>query len=133
LMLFKLVGVTLTLSGIAGFVLSLGMAVDANVLIFERFREERKDGKDLVSATKLAFDRAWPSIRDGNASTLITCLILAWQGTSVVQGFAITLGLGIVVSMFSAILVTKTFVRLVIGWPIKKLTVLFGSGVRLKG
>jgi protein-export membrane protein SecD len=133
LMLFKLIGVTLTLSGIAGFVLSLGMAVDANVLIFERFREERKDGKDLQAATVAAFDRAWPSIRDGNASTLITCLILAMQGTSVVQGFAITLGIGILVSMFSAIVVTKTFVRLIIAWPINKLTVLFGSGVRLKG
>ena len=134
LMIFKLIGVTLTLAGIAGFVLSLGMAVDANVLIFERFREERKKGKDLPEATEAAFKRAWPSIRDGNVSTLITCFILAYQGTSVVKGFAITLGLGIMVSMFSAIIVTKNLMRIVIGWrSVKKLTFLFGTAWRLKG
>ena len=133
LMVFRFIGVTLTLSGIAGFVLSLGMAVDANVLIFERFREERKQGKALQEATEAAFDRAWPSIRDGNFSTLITCLILGWQGTSVVQGFAVTLAIGVVVSMFSAIIVTKSLMRLIIAWPINKIKVLFASGLSIKG
>lgn len=134
LALFKFIGVTLTLSGIAGFVLSIGMAVDANVLIFERFREERKDGKDLPEAIRNGFDRAWTSIRDGNISTLITCFILGSFGTSLVQGFAVTLAIGILVSMFSAVIVTKTFVRLVLGWRfIQKMTALFGSGWNLKG
>jgi protein-export membrane protein SecD len=133
LALFKLVGVTLTLSGIAGFVLSIGMAVDANVLVFERFREERKDGKDLDEAVKMAFERAWPSIRDGNISTLITCFILGSFGTSLVQGFALTLAIGILVSMFSAVVVTKSLLKLIIVWPVRKLTFLFGSGWRLKG
>jgi len=133
LMVFKLIGVTLTLSGLAGFVLSIGMAVDANVLVFERFKEERKDNKNLADAVQAAFMRAWPSIRDGNISTLITCFILAWFGTSLVQGFAITLGIGIMISMFSAIVVTKTFLRLIIAWPVKKWRFLFGSGLRLKG
>lgn len=133
LMVFKLIGVTLTLSGLAGFVLSLGMAVDANVLIFERFKEERKDNKDLAEAVQAGFTRAWPSIRDGNISTLITCFILAWFGTSLVKGFAITLGLGVMISMFSAVVVTKTFMRLVIAWPVKKWSFLFGSGWNIKG
>jgi protein-export membrane protein SecD len=134
LALFKFIGVTLTLSGIAGFVLSIGMAVDANVLIFERFREERKNKKDLIESTKNGFDRAWPSIRDGNISTLITCFILGSFGTSLVQGFAVTLAIGILVSMFSAVIVTKTFVQLIIGWKfVRKFVPLFGSGWRLKG
>ncbi len=114
LALFKLwPGFTLTLSGLAGFILSIGMAVDANVLIFERFKEERKEGKDVGKATELAFKRAWPSIRDGNVSTLITCFILIQFSTSVVKGFALTLSLGVLVSMFSAIVVTKNLFLLI--------------------
>jgi len=111
LALFKLIPVTLTLSGIAGFILSLGMAVDANVLVFERLKEELKKGKTLGAAIEDGFIRAWPSIRDGNISTLITCLILMWFSTSLVKGFAITLGIGILVSMFSAMVVTKLLLR----------------------
>lgn len=113
LAVFKLIGVTLTLAGIAGFILSIGMAVDANVLIFERLKEELRNGKTLGLAVKEGFDRAWLSIRDSNVSSLITCGILAWFGTSLVKGFAITLALGIGVSMFSAIAVTRTFLRAV--------------------
>ncbi len=134
LAIFKLIGVTLTLSGIAGFVLSIGMAVDANVLVFERFREERKDGKDLEDSIRLAFEKAWSSIRDGNVSTLITCFILGSFGTSLVQGFAVTLAIGILVSMFSAIVITKTFLKLITGWKfVKKLLFFYGAGIRLKG
>lgn len=112
LSIFKLVPVTLTLAGIAGFILSIGMAVDANVLIFERIREELRQGKPFRSAFDTAFLAAWPSIRDGNVSTLITCLILITFGTSIIKGFAITLSIGILVSMFSAIIVTRVFLRL---------------------
>lgn len=112
LSLFKIWPVTLTLSGMAGFILSIGMAVDANVLIFERLKEELRDGKPLSLAVTDSFNRAWPSIRDGNMSTLITCFILIQFTTSIVKGFAITLGLGILVSMFSAIVITKTFLQL---------------------
>ena len=111
LALFKLVPVTLTLSGIAGFILSLGMAVDANVLIFERLKEELAGGRPLLSAIDEGFKRAWSSIRDGNASTLITCFILATFTTSMVKGFAITLAVGIIISMFSAIFVTRNIMK----------------------
>jgi len=111
LFLFKMIPVTLTLSGIAGFILSIGMAVDANVLIFERLKEELRAGKPLSVAIDEAFKRAWPSIRDGNVSTLITCFILAWFGTSIIKGFAITLGVGVLVSMFSAIVITRLFLK----------------------
>ncbi len=114
--LFKLIGVTLTLAGIAGFILSIGMAVDANVLIFERLREELKEGKSLKAAVEEGFLRAWTSIRDGNISTLITCVLLIWFGTSFVQGFAVTLAIGILVSMFSAITVTRVMLRFVVPW-----------------
>jgi len=121
LAIFKLWPVTLTLAGIAGFILSIGMAVDANVLIFERLKEELRDGKPLANAIDEGFMRAWPSIRDGNVSTLITCFILIQFSTSVVKGFAITLGLGIMISMFSAIVVTRNFLRLFGGeWLEKK-------------
>src|SRR5690606_6089827 len=113
---YKLIGVTMTLSGIAGFLLSIGMAVDANVLVFERFKEEREDGKDVDEALEVSFKRAWPSIRDSNVSILITSTILAWLGTSVVQGFAVTLALGVFVSMFTAIVVTRALARLVVAW-----------------
>lgn len=110
--IFKMIGVTLTLAGIAGFILSLGMGVDANVLIFERMKEELRQHKPYYSALEEAFRRAWPSIRDGNLSTLITCFILLQFGTSIVKGFAITLGLGIIISMFTAMIVTKNFMKL---------------------
>ncbi|MFA6271508.1 MAG: protein translocase subunit SecD [Patescibacteria group bacterium] len=112
LALFKLWPVTLTLAGIAGFILSIGMAVDANVLIFERMKEELRSGKPLLSAIEDGFKRAWPSIRDSNVSSLITCLILTWFGTSLVKGFAITLAMGILISMFSAITITRNFLRI---------------------
>lgn len=105
--LFKLIPVTLTAAGIAGFILSVGMAVDANVLIFERFKEERRSGRDLATAIREGFSRAWPSIRDGNLSTLITAAILFWFGTSIVQGFALTLGVGVLISMVTAITATR--------------------------
>jgi len=116
LAIFKLIPVTLTLAGIAGFILSLGMAVDANVLIFERMKEELKLGKPLGSALDEGFRRAWPSIRDGNFSTLITCVILYWFGTSFIQGFALTLFIGVVISMLSALFITKTILHFVIAW-----------------
>lgn len=112
LAIFKLWPVTLTLAGIAGFILSIGMAVDANVLIFERLKEELRRGKPILSAVEDGFKRAWPSIRDSNVSSLITCVILIWFGTSLIKGFAITLGIGILLSMFSAITVTRNFLRI---------------------
>ncbi len=118
LALFKLVGVTLTLAGIAGFVLSIGMAVDANVLIFERIKEELRAGRLLASAIDIGWKRAWPSIRDSNISTLITCAVLfifgSNFGASIIVGFATTLFLGVVVSMFTAVVVTRTFLNLLI-------------------
>ncbi len=113
LAIFKLIPVTLTLAGIAGFILSLGMAVDANVLIFERMKEELKSGRSRGGSISEGFKRAWPSIRDGNVSTLITAAILFWFGTSMIKGFALTLFIGVLVSMFTAIIITKTFLRLV--------------------
>lgn len=112
--LFLLPPVTLTLAGIAGFILSIGMAVDANILIFERMKEERRWGKNPKAVLELGFSRAWSSIRDSNVSTLITAAILYYFGTSIVQGFALTLAIGVLVSMFTAVVVTKTFLRLFI-------------------
>lgn len=117
--IFKLVPVTLTLAGIAGFILSIGMAVDANVLIFSRLKEELRSGKTLGAAVEAGFDHAWLSIRDSNTSTLITCAILFWFGStfggaSIIKGFALTLAIGVAVSLFSAITVTRTFLRLVV-------------------
>ena len=114
LAVFKVWPVTLTLAGIAGFILSLGMAVDANILIFERLKEELRLGKSLPLAMQAGFERAWTSIFDSNMSSLITCVILYWFGTSVVKGFALTLAIGIIISMFSAITVTRTFLKVVI-------------------
>lgn len=114
LAIFKLWPVTLTLAGLAGFILSLGMAVDANILIFARFKEELKADKPMSVAISEAFRRAWPSIRDGNISTLLTCFVLIQFTTSVVKGFAITLGLGVLVSMFSAIVVTRVLMQVVV-------------------
>ncbi len=115
LALFKLFGITLTLAGIAGFILSVGMAVDANILIFERTKEELRKGKTLNQAIEDGFNRAWLSVRDSNVSSLITTTMLGYFGTSIIRGFAITLGLGILVSMFTAITVTRTFLRLLVG------------------
>ena len=109
--LFKLIPITLTLAGLAGFVLTIGMAVDANVLIFERVKEELKRGLPRSSAIEEGFRRAWPSIRDSNSSTIITALILYFFTSSFVQGFALTLGLGVLVSLFSAITTTRLFMR----------------------
>jgi protein-export membrane protein SecD len=109
LALFKLFSVTLTAAGIAGFIISLGIAVDANVLIFERMKEERKRGRDFTEAQKEGFSRAWLSIRDSNFSSLISAMILFWFGTSLIKGFALTFAIGILVSMFTAIVVTRVF------------------------
>lgn len=113
--LFKLIPVTLTLPGIAGFILSIGMAVDANVLIFARMKEELRTGRPLSQAIEGGFDHAWPSIRDSNVSTMITCLILYWfgqfTGATIITGFALTLFVGVAVSLFSAITVTRTLLR----------------------
>ena len=115
--LFKIIPVTLTLPGVAGFVLSIGVAVDANVLIFERMKEELRAGRTIFQAIDHGFSRAWPSIRDSNLSTLITCVILFWFGStfgaSIVQGFSLTLAIGVLVSLFTAITVTRTFLHLV--------------------
>jgi preprotein translocase subunit SecD len=116
--------VTLTLAGIAAFVLSVGMAVDANILIFERTKEELRNGRSLIPSVEAGFHRAWSSIRDSNISTLITCVILYWMGdqfgSSLIKGFALTLAIGVVVSMFSAITVTRTFLRLAIATPLAR-------------
>ena len=116
LAIFKLVPITLTLGGIAAFILSIGMAVDANILIFERMKEELRLGRTLSSAIEIGFNRAWPAIRDSNVSTFITCAILFWfgqrLGASVVSGFAATLAIGVAVSMFSAIFASKTLLNI---------------------
>lgn len=116
--LFKVIPVTLTLPGIAGFILSIGVAVDANILIFERMREELRSGKHLDDAIDQGWSRAWPSIRDSNISTLLTCGILFWfgslYGASIVTGFATTLAVGVLVSLFTAILITRSLLHLVL-------------------
>lgn len=115
LALYKLIPVVLTLAGIAGFILSVGMAVDANILIFERMKEELRSGRSIRLAVETGFSRAWPAIRDGNLSTLISCAVLYWFGNtfgaSVVKGFAVTLSIGVLLSMFTAIVITRTFMR----------------------
>ena len=112
---FKLLSVTLTLSGIAAAILSVGMAVDANILIFERLKEELRLGRTLSMAVNMGFSRAWPAIRDSNVSTLITCLILFWfadqLGATIVKGFAVTLSIGVIISMISALLITQTILK----------------------
>ncbi len=111
---FKLIPVTLTLAGIAGFILSIGMAVDANILIFERTREELRNGVSLNRSIHIGFRRAWTSIRDSNIATLITCTVLWYFGTGLVKGFALTLGIGVLISMFSAISVSRTILLLLV-------------------
>lgn len=111
LLFFSSQYIVLTLAGMAGIILSIGMAVDANVLIFERIKEELRKGKMITTAVEIGFKRAWPSIRDGNASTLLTCLILFMIGTSIVRGFSVTLSMGVLMSMFTAITVTRWMIR----------------------
>lgn len=120
LALFKTIPVTLTLAGIAGFILSIGMAVDANILIFERLREEIKTGRTMRSALEEAFRRAWPSVRDSNVSTLITCAILFYTTTGSVRGFALTLALGVIVSLFSSITASRALLRLLLKLNLEK-------------
>ena len=126
LSLFKIIPVTLTLAGIGGFILSIGMAVDANVLIFSRMKEELRAGKSFSAALEDGFRRAWPAIRDGNFTTLIVAVILFEFGTSFVKGFALTLSLGILISMFSAIFITRNFLNIFIGTRFEKINWLWG-------
>lgn len=106
--------IVLTLAGTAGFILSIGMAVDANILIFERTKEELRGGKAYLTAVEAGFDRAWTSIRDSNVSTLITCVILYLFGASIIRGFAVTLGLGVLISLFTSVVISRTFLRLAV-------------------
>jgi preprotein translocase subunit SecD len=127
---FKLLSVVLTLAGFAGFILSIGMAVDANILIFERVKEELRGGRTLSQSIDVGFKRAWPSIRDSNISTMITCGILYWFGSnfgaSIIVGFATTLFLGVVISLFTAITVTRTFLNLLVPTGVATHPALFG-------
>jgi preprotein translocase subunit SecD len=125
LAIFKLIPVTLTLAGIAGFILSIGMAVDANILIFERMKEELRRGNNFSFSVDEGFKRAWTSIRDSNVSSLITAFVLYWFGASIVRGFALTLIIGIFVSLFSAITLTRTFLRAFSGTRLKDVKVLW--------
>ena len=129
LAVFKLMPVTLTLSGVAATILSVGMAVDANVLIFERMKDELRNGRTLIGAINIGFNRAWPAIRDSNVSTLITCAILYYfsnqLGTTIVQGFAATLAIGVMLSMFSAIVVSRTILRVIASTPLSRLLGVF--------
>ncbi len=132
LALYKLVGVTLTAAGLAGFILSLGLAVDANILIFERLKEEMRAGKHVPDAIRDGFARAWPSIRDSNFSSLISAVVLFWLGTSLIRGFALTLSLGILVSMFTAIVVTRVLmISLGVRHKGRLIRFLFNSGFHL--
>lgn len=132
LALFQLIPVTMTAAGIAAFILSVGMAVDANVLIFERMKEEMRGGKHVNDAIKDGFARAWPSIRDSNISSMITAVILFWFGTSLIKGFALVFGLGVLVSMLTAISVSRTFlVALGIHSKSGLSRFLFGSGTQI--
>jgi protein-export membrane protein SecD len=126
LALFRLIPVTLTLAGIAGFVLSVGMAVDANILIFERTKEELRSGKSLAQAIEAGFARAWNSILDSNVSSLITAMILYLFGSSVIQGFALVLILGVLASMFTAIIVTRSILRVLVGYEWARKAWLYG-------
>jgi len=126
LFLFSGQHIVLTLAGMAGIILSIGMAVDANVLIFERMKEELRKGKMFKTAAETGFLRAWPSIRDGNVSTLITCTILFTIGTSIVKGFAVTLGMGVLISMFSALVITRWLIRKIADTPLAENSNMFG-------
>lgn len=112
--LIKVVPITLTASGIAGFILSIGLAVDANVLIFERMKEELKAGKGAQEAATIGFGRAWPAIRDGHLTMIISAIILFWVGTSLIKGFALVFGFGVITSLFTAVTVSRTFLRAIL-------------------
>lgn len=127
LAIFIFIPVTMTLAGIAGFIISVGMAIDANILIFERMKEEIREGRSTLAAIDAGFYRAWSSIRDSNMSTLITCVILYYFGSGLIRGFAVTLGIGVIVSMFSAITVSHTFLRLAAMTPLVKNFKLWGA------
>jgi preprotein translocase subunit SecD len=131
--IFKLVPVTLTLAGIAGFILSIGMAVDANVLIFARIKEEIHTGRSLAQSVESGFSHAWPSIRDSNITTMITTFILYlfgnYTGTSIITGFALTLFIGVVISMFTAITVTRTLLRVLVALRLSDLRWWFGANM----
>ena len=130
LFIFKVGGITITAAGIAGFILSVGMAVDANVLIFERMKEEARRGRSLEAALSEGFSRAWSSIRDGNISTVITAAILFWFGTSVVKGFALVLGIGVFATLLSTLVVTRSFL-IAIGFRNLRISrMLYGSGLK---
>jgi protein-export membrane protein SecD len=132
LLLFKLIPITITAAGIAGFILSVGIAVDANILIFERMKEELKSGKNLHEAIVEGFSRAWLPIRDSNLSGVISAVVLFWFGTSMIKGFALTLLIGILVSMFSAITLTRTMlVALGLRHKSRLINFLFGNGLKL--
>ncbi|MFH1651735.1 MAG: protein translocase subunit SecD [Chloroflexota bacterium] len=135
LAIFKLIPVTLTLAGLGGFILSIGMAVDANVLIFERMKEELRSGRTVGTAIEAGFNRAWNAIRDANITTIIVCLILIWVGSTIdsgapVRGFGLTLLIGVVVSMFTAITVSRTLLRLLVPTSLAGKTSLFSAIVR---
>lgn len=121
LAVFKLIPITLTLAGIGGFILSIGMAVDANILVFARMREELKSQKSFVAALEEGFSRAWPSIRDGNGTTLLVAFILFQFGSSFVKGFAVALAIGIIASMISAMMVTRVLLRLMRGTALERI------------
>ena len=136
LAILKLWPITLTLGGIAAFILSIGMAVDANILIFERMKEELRSGRTLIASIETGFNRAWPAIRDSNVSTFITCAILFWfgtrLGTGLVTGFAVTLFIGVAVSMFSALMVTRTLLRAVAVSPLGRYVSLYTPVERIE-
>ena len=133
LALFQLIPVTLTAAGLAGLILCIGMAVDANVLVFERMKEEYRAGKNSREAARIGFARAWSAIRDGNVTSILSAIILFWFGTSIVKGFALVFGLGVMVSMLTALSVTRT---LLLALPERTkdepgiLPTLFGTGLR---
>jgi protein-export membrane protein SecD len=131
LALFKYIPVTLTAAGLTGFIISLGIAVDANILIFERMKEEMREGSTVHDSIKVGFKRAWASIRDANISSLISAAILFWFGTSLIQGFALTFGLGVLLSMITAISVTRVLLHTVAGKKDTKVKrALFGTGLK---
>ena len=129
LAIFKLVPITLTLPHIGGFILSIGLAVDANILIFERLKEELRLGRSLASALEVGFNRAWPAIRDGNVSTLITCVVLLWFGNrlggGLINGFALTLMVGVLVSMFTAVFVSRNLLQALHAMGLRRAVQLF--------
>jgi len=129
---FKAIPVVVTAAGIAGLILSLGMAVDANVIIFERIKEELADGRGTEEAIRDGFKRAWPAIRDGNVTSLITAIILFWFGTSLIKGFALVFAIGILASMFSAITVSRALLLAVAADRRNRFVrFIFGSGIKI--